>query len=271
MRLKPFLALFLAFVALGPFPAGAALAADACADLADDSPVVQLSGVDAAGDPVLADGRRLRLVGLAPRQDEAEAQRFVAGLGGWRGQDLALVLLGPPDRWGRLPARLFARAEGQEPRNLAETLIAEGAALALPEARPTRCGGAAPTRTTRAAASRRSVPVVAGASASVGPDESVLDSHDLAALRAHQGRIVVIGGRVASVGERAQRTYLNFSRRRGEAASIVLSKTLWRALQDAGWTASGLAGKRLRARGVLSGRDGLLLDVTSMAALERVD
>lgn len=268
MRLKPFLALFLALVVVGRFPAGAAVAADACVDLADDSPVVRLSGVDAAGDPVLADGRRLRLVGLAPRQDEVEAARFAAGLWGWRGQDLALVLLGPPDRWGRLPARLFARTEGQEPSSLAERLIAEGAALALPEARPARCGEAAPMRAAREVAPRRPAP---GASSPAVAGASVLDSHDLAALRAHQGRIVVVDGRVASVGERAQRTYLNFSRRRGEAASIVLSKTLWRALQDAGWTASGLAGKRLRARGVLSGRDGLLLDVTSMAALERVD
>ncbi|MGQ3285675.1 MAG: hypothetical protein ACT6VC_21210, partial [Bosea sp. (in: a-proteobacteria)] len=94
MRLKPFLALLLALVAAGPFPAGAAFAADACAVLAPDSPLVRLSGVDAAGDPVLVDGRRLRLVGLAPRQDEAEAARFAAGLLGWRGQDLALVLLG---------------------------------------------------------------------------------------------------------------------------------------------------------------------------------
>ena len=82
---------------------------------------------------------------------------------------------------------------------------------------------------------------------------------------------MLLEGRVASVGERAQRTYLNFSRRRGEAASIVLSKRLWREMQDGGWTARGVSGKRLRARGVLSGRDGLLLDVTSKLALEVVD
>ena len=82
---------------------------------------------------------------------------------------------------------------------------------------------------------------------------------------------MLLEGRIASVGERAQRTYLNFSRRRGEAASIVLSKRLWREMQDDGWTASGVSGKRLRARGVLSGGDGLLLDVTSKLALELVD
>lgn len=265
MTVKPLLAAFL----LLPTLAAAAEPADGCAELSPDSPVVRLAGVDEAGDPVLADGRRLRLVGLAPRQDDAEAQRFAAGVLRRRGADFALVLLGEADRWGRLPARLFE--SGAAPaRGLAEALVAEGAAMALPEARPARCspppalaGGA---RRRQAAATVRPPPT-----APLATDEIALDSHDLAALRAHEGRLVLLTGRVASVAERGQRTYVNFSRRRGEAASIVLSKSLWRELKDAGWTASGLGGKRLRARGVLSGRDGLLLDVASPLALDLID
>lgn len=265
MTVKPLLAAFLLLPAL----AAAAEPADGCAELSPDSPVVRLAGVDEAGDPVLADGRRLRLVGLAPRQDDAEAQRFAAGVLRRRGADFALVLLGEADRWGRLPARLFE--SGAAPaRGLAEALVAEGAAMALPEARPARCspppalaGGA---RRRQAAATVRPPPT-----APLATDEIALDSHDLAALRAHEGRLVLLTGRVASVAERGQRTYVNFSRRRGEAASIVLSKSLWRELKDAGWTASGLGGKRLRARGVLSGRDGLLLDVASPLALDLID
>ena len=265
MTVNPLLAAFLLLPAL----AAAAEPADGCAELSPDSPVVRLAGVDQAGDPVLADGRRLRLVGLAPRQDDAEAQRFAAGVLRRRGADFALVLLGEADRWGRLPARLFE--SGAAPaRGLAEALVAEGAAMALPEARPARCspppalaGGA---RRRHAAATVRPPPT-----APLVTDEIALDSHDLAALRAHEGRLVLLTGRVASVAERGQRTYVNFSRRRGEAASIVLSKSLWRELKDAGWTASGLGGKRLRARGVLSGRDGLLLDVASPLALDLID
>ncbi len=265
MTVNPLLAAFLLLPAL----AAAAEPADGCAELSPDSPVVRLAGVDEAGDPVLADGRRLRLVGLAPRQDDAEAQRFAAGVLRRRGADFALVLLGEADRWGRLPARLFE--SGAAPaRGLAEALVAEGAAMALPEARPARCspppalaGGA---RRRQAAATVR--PPAHG---TLATDEIALDSHDLAALRAHEGRLVLLTGRVASVAERGQRTYVNFSRRRGEAASIVLSKSLWRELKDAGWTASGLGGKRLRARGVLSGRDGLLLDVASPLALDLID
>lgn len=266
MTVKPLLAAFLLLPAL----AAAAEPADGCAELSPDSPVVRLAGLDEAGDPVLADGRRLRLVGLAPRQDDAEAQRFAAGVLRRRGADFALVLLGEADRWGRLPARLFESGAALA-RGLAEALVAEGAAMALPEARPARCtppptlaGGA---RRRQAAANAKPPPAVPAVSSA----EIALDSHDLAALRAHEGRLVLLTGRVASVAERGQRTYVNFSRRRGEAASIVLSKSLWRELKNAGWTASGLGRKRLRARGVLSGRDGLLLDVTSPLALDLID
>lgn len=266
MPVKPLLAAFL----LGPLLCGAVRAGDVCSQLAPDSPVVRLAGLNDAGDPVLADGRPVRLVGLAPRQDEAEAARFARAIGGWRGRDLALVVLGEADRWGRLPVRLYETADSGSPRNLADALLREGAGVPLPEARPARCDGgmvaasAAPRRRPAPAAA----PLPAGAAGAAG---EAIDSHDLAALKAQEGRLVFVTGRVASVGERAQRTYLNFSRRRGEAASIVLSKAVWRQLQDAGWTASGLGGKRLRAQGILSGRDGLLLDVTAVAALELID
>jgi len=272
MPVKPLLVVVLAL----PFLAGAAAASDPCSELSPDSPVVRLSGLDGAGDPVLADGRRLRLVGLAPRQDDTEAARFAAGIERWRARDLALVLLGEPDRWGRLPVRLYGAAEaaGGAPRELAAALLGEGAAMPLPEARPARCGGG--ERVARSSAQRRKAsppaPAPTAAQASVAATgEAAIDGHDIAALKLQEGRLVLLEGRIASVGERAQRTYLNFSRRRGEAASIVLSKRLWREMQDAGWTASGVSGKRLRARGVLSGRDGLLLDVTSKLALELVD
>lgn len=272
MPVKPLLMVVLVAVLAWQLLAGPAAASDACSELAPDSPVVRLSGLDGAGDPVLADGRRLRLVGIAPRQDDAEAARFAAGIGRWRELELKLVLLGEADRWGRLPARLYGAVEpaGAAPRELAAALLSEGAALPLPEARPARCDGGVRTARTRAQRGKAPQPATPPASA-VTAGGLAIDGHDIAALKAQEGRLVLLEGRIASVGERAQRTYLNFSRRRGEAASIVLSKTLWREMQDGGWTATGVSGKRLRARGVLSGRDGLLLDVTSKLALELVD
>ncbi|WP_186420234.1 hypothetical protein [Bosea sp. CS1GBMeth4] len=90
-------------------------------------------------------------------------------------------------------------------------------------------------------------------------------------MRAQAGRIVVVEGRIAAVGERAQRTYLNFERRPGAGGSIVLSRVLWRELQRGGWTASALTGKRVRVRGVIEGRDGLLVEAEARSALEMID
>lgn len=257
MRMKPLLFAFLGLTALQP----AALAQENCRDRIIAAPVVRLAGVDRDGDPVLEDGRALRLVGLAPRQDEQEASRFAAGIAGWSGQDLKLLALAGPDRWGRLPARLFASQDGADPLDLAQALLAAHAARGLPDAAFPACDAGATTPKAAAPRSPQQVSVATDA----------VDGHDIAALKAQAGRIVVLEGRIASVGERAQRTYLNFSRRRGEAASIVMSRGLWRQLQDTGWTAAGLDGKRIRARGVLAGRDGLLLDVTARTALELID
>jgi hypothetical protein len=254
MPVKPLVVAFVAFMCSGSF----AGANDACSGLVPEEMMVRLAGVDAAGDPVLTDGRSLRLLGLAPRQDAVEAARFAEAILDWRDNDLLLLVRAGADRWGRITARLFP-ADGQSDdgaRDLASHLLRSGAATAMPEPGLTGCAGDGG--------------MVAAQGQRPGRQAAV-DGHDIAALKAQEGRLILLEGRIASVGERSQRTYINFSRRRGEAASIVLSQKLWRDLKDAGWTASGLSGKRLRAHGILSGRDGLLLDVTSRLALELVD
>jgi hypothetical protein len=258
MRVKSLLAIAI-FAAL---PLTPAWAARGCASDADTAVTVQLSGLDPAGDPLLGDGRRLRLVGLAPRQSAEEISRFDAGLRGFLGRPLGLAILGEPDRWGRLPARLSVPpSSSSEPtQDLAQLLLRQGAALPMPEP------GLSPCEKPQKAPVQKTVT----SGTQLSPQVAV-DGHDLAAVKAQEGRYVMLEGRIASVGERSQRTYLNFSRRPKEAASIVLPRSLWRELKSAGWTASDLGGKRLRAYGVLSGRDGLLLEVASRTALELID
>jgi hypothetical protein len=257
MRVKSLLAIVI-FATLAAPPARAA---PGCLP-GEAATAVQLSGLDPSGDPLLGDGRRLRLVGLAPRQSAEEASRFDTGLRRFLGHPLTLTLLGEPDRWGRLPARLTIppASPGEPAQDLAQLLLQQGAALPLPEP------ASSPCETSQKAPVQKTV--------TSGPQPSPLtaiDGHDLAAVKAQEGRYVMLEGRIASVGERSQRTYLNFSRRPKEAASIVLSRSLWRELKSAGWTASHLGGKRLRAYGVLAGRDGLLLEAASRSALELID
>lgn len=257
MRVKPLVAALASLAALS----GAARAGDACPGLSAEAPTVRLSGIDDHGDPVLADGRRLRLVGLAPRQSEGEIDRFAAELLQWRDQDLRLVTLGGPDRWSRQPARLLVELGPEdEPLDLAAVLLHARAAWRLPEAGLPACDAALKAAEAALALPRRRA-----------EPADVIDGHDVAALRMQAGRIVVLEGRVASVGERPHRSYLNFTRRRGAGASIVVSRRLWREMQDAGWTAAALTGRRVRARGVLGGADGLALELPSRMALELID
>lgn len=253
MTVKP---LLLALTVLGP-ALPAAFAAEPCREDPPATAPARLSGFDRAGDPLLADGRALRLVGLAPRQDAAEDARFKAGLAPFIGRELLLAVAGEKDRWGRWPARLFVATTPEGGRqDIGLLLQKSGAALPMPEVGAAACASDVQTKLT---------------SASQALPSTAVDGHDPAAVREQEGRYVMLEGRVASVGERSQRTYLNFSRRRGEAASVVMSRKLWRELKHAGWTAAGLGGKRLRAYGVLGGRNGLLLEVTSRAAVELID
>lgn len=253
MRVKPLLVLSCLAAAIRP------AAAAPCAQPVAAKERVTLGGIDAGGDLQLADGRTIRLIGLAPRQDETEDARFKAAVEPFLSRQVELDVSGAQDRWGRWPARITLMPDGRGPGaggDLAALLRQAGAARPLPEAAAGSCAEA---------------PSGQGNATTVKAPTGALDGHDLAALKAQEGRYVMLEGRIASVGERAQRTYLNFSRRPKEAAAIVVSRKLWRELQAAGWTAGTLGGKRLRAHGVLGGRDGLLLDVTSRAALELID
>lgn len=244
MGMKPRFAVFWAFALLH----GAAGAALGCA-LPVDAEIVRLADLGPEGDPRLEDGRLLRLVGIAPRQDEAAAAVFASGISAHRSAPFRLLRLGEADRWGRVPARLV-REDGGGKQDLAALLVGSGHAGRLAEAGADCIAWSQADKTSQAA---------------------MLDGHDPAALAGQAGRLVWLQGRIASVGERRNWTYLNFSRRRGEGAAIMVSKTLWQELRRAGWTARTLGGKRIRAQGILSGRDGLLLEVTARAALEWVD
>lgn len=276
MRVKPSFAVIVPFLVVMVASAGVTRAADDACATAGGTELVRLAGLDRHGDLQLADGRSIRLAGLAPRQNDAERQRFAAQLAHWHGLVFRLAPLGGADRWGRLPARLLTADEAPDALagqpDLSAALLAKGAALRLPEPGLAACNEIWRKAEPRAATAGRAG--VAPATAERKHDavaQPAIDGHDAAAMRAQAGRIVVVEGRVAAVAERAQRTYLNFERRRGAGGSIVLSRALWRELQRSGWTASSLTGKRVRIRGVVEGRDGLLIEAESRSALELID
>lgn len=244
--------------------AGPALAQDVCPGLSDQAESVELAGLDSHGDLALSDGRKVRLYGIAPRQNAEDAARFAQALQRWHGSVFRLVVLGKPDRWARLAVRLLYEPPDPEAAtvDLAASLLRAKAAWRLPEAGYPACEAVL-----RIAEGRTSS--VAGHPRPLEP--GTIDGLDLAGLKARIGEIAVLEGRVVSVGERPQRTYLNFSRRRGEGASIGIARKLWREMQAAGWTAAALKDKRIRVRGVLGGQDGLAMDLSAQNALELID
>src|SRR5690606_12544887 len=80
-------------------------------------------------------------------------------------------------------------------------------------------------------------------------------------LRDRIGRFVLVEGRIRSVGERAQRTYLNFGEHWAEDFTIVIPKKTWKQMESRGLNAAALKGRRVRARGILEPWQGTALTV----------
>lgn len=215
------------------------------------------------GEIALASGERVRLVDvkLAEReqaQGEAGRPSPEAWLASLAGQEVAVTRVGPPDRWGRAPAAL-ALVEGTTRIDLAEFLVAEGWALVDAGERDGLCRPDLLALERRARAGRLGLwrtgrlPLAAGQ-----PD----------ALRAEAGRFAIVEGRVVSVGERKDRTYLNFGRDFSRDFSVVIPRRLWAAMKRGGAGAADFKGHPVRVRGIVEMRRGPSIELVSDTMLE---
>jgi hypothetical protein len=93
-------------------------------------------------------------------------------------------------------------------------------------------------------------------------------AHDLTRLKTLIGRFAIVEGVVRSVGERRDRTYLNFGRDWKEDLTITIPKRTWATLGERGLSAAALKGKRIRARGVLEEWQGVAMEITAADMLE---
>ena len=87
-------------------------------------------------------------------------------------------------------------------------------------------------------------------------------------MQALIGRFTLVEGVVRSVGERRERTYLNFGRDWKQDLTITIPKRTWTALGERGVSAAALKGKRIRARGVLEEWQGVAMEITAADMLE---
>ncbi len=214
---------------------------------------VRAVGVDERLDVELTDGRLVRLGGLdAPepgRGDPATAtaaRNFLAArvVGGDAELDL---LASGADRWGRVVADLSVpEASGGPAESIASALLAAGYARVRPEFETRNCAAA---RLAIEDGARR-------AALGIWRDReyAVIRSSDLAALRRRDGQFVMIEGRVRRVGFGRSRLYLDLVPQDGP--TIVVARKLEPAFARAGHPIAALAGRSIRARGVLDDRFG---------------
>ncbi len=204
---------------------------------------VRFASVDKRLDVFLADGRMIyfptleppRASPTAPDRPEKVAAELTSLLAG---KNLVLQKLGGPDRWGRIPARLFVDGETES-----VDLILVAAGLVEVGAESATCG----------AESIRAAETEARADA-LGvwkdPAFAVLDLDNSPDLAGRAGTLALVEGHVGSIGRSRSRLYLNFGARRG-GPSLTIARRNLRSFEQAGFSDQSLLHRLIRARGVL--------------------
>lgn len=209
----------------------------------------------------LASGARALLVDVAVA-DERAAGAIVARAA--RGAHAVAFLAGAQaDRWGRRPARILLDPDGANPRDLATTLVAAGAARVDPGAREALCD---PALLAREDVARR-------AARGLWREESAralpADRPDL--LLARVGRFAIVEGVVAGVGERARRTFIDFSRDWDGGFTVIVPTRIWATLAARGLDAPTLTGRRIRVRGIIQEWRGPAVELSTADFVETID
>jgi len=98
-----------------------------------------------------------------------------------------------------------------------------------------------------------------------------LDANQSERLSERIGSFVLVEGRVRSIGERKQRTYLNFGGLWAEDFTIIIPKTTWKQMLDRGLGAEALKGRRIRTRGILQSWQGTAISIVIPDMIERLE
>lgn len=216
--------------------------------------------VDEGFDLLLADGRTAALAGFAA---EPGAPGYAAFAEQLRGAEIRMSPLhAKPDRWGRVAAIVFP-ASGDTSVSLAERALAAGIGRYRPDA------AAKPCRDRLLAAER----MARAARRGLWGDQRLgaLDAGDAKSILAAPKGFIVVEGRVNTIGEQRGRLYLNFGPRRTSDFTIVISKRNLALFEQAGIPLRQLAGRRLRARGLVDRGFGPMMEIVGPDALEVLD
>lgn len=254
---------------LAGLPADGAAQAAPCPQGPAES--ARVADINARGELVLTDGRLVRLAGLETLGPPSDAERFTA-----IAAEIALwlkdrnILLRPlaakPDRWGRIAAQVFGPVSDTPapaaPAYINEALIAAGLLRVQPGPEPNDCLQQLYAAETEARA--------AAFGLWADPANAPVDTADTEALAARSGLFTLVEGRARRIGQGRFRVYIDFGQGRGDF-SLTLPKRLAQRFAKAGHPLEGLAGKRLRARGVIDTRFGPQIEISGPDDIEFIE
>jgi hypothetical protein len=230
----------------------------ACTDAARQD---RLIGITAEGDLMLVSERLARLSGIRLPDDPVHRRQALDWLKALIGQPLLVTVEGHRDRWDRQPLR--ARLVHAQGLDLSHGLVEAGLAVVDLGANPVFCQ----PELLAFEETAREQHLGLWADGRYNP----IHADQAERLKKRVGRFVIVEGRVRSVGERKQRTYLNFGGHWAEDFTIIIPRKTWLQMAERGLSAASLKGRTLRARGILQSWQGTALTIDSPEMIERVE
>jgi hypothetical protein len=222
----------------------------------------RLQDLTLEGDLILASGRFAKLAGIRlpdtpPHRDQALA---------WlrRLADRPILVQGQDsrDRWDRMSAVI--RVSGAlPPLDLGHGLVEAGLALVDPGLEQAFCQPE--LLSLEATARERRLGLWAD------DRYNPIDVNQVERLQDRVGSFVLVEGRVRSIGEREQRTYLNFGGLWAEDFTIIIPRKTWKLMAHRGLGAEALKGRWIRARGILQSWQGTALSIELPEMIERLE
>jgi hypothetical protein len=221
----------------------------------------RLKGITTEGDLILESERLGKLSGIRLPDDPSRKQQALDWLKVRIGQPLLVSTQGSRDRWDRQPLR--ARLADRQALDLSHGLVEIGLALVDFGGDPVICQPE--LLAFEETARERHLGLWADGRYNPIP----VDHADR--LKARVGSFVIVEGRVRSVGERKQKTYLNFGGHWAEDFTIIIPRKTWMRMAERGLSAQSLKGSTLRARGILQSWQGTALTIDSVEMIERLE
>lgn len=221
---------------------------DPCAIEAQSGESVTISDTNADGHLVLADGREVRLAGL----DQASLR-----LPPLVGTAATLIAATGPDRHGALRGALYI-----DGRDLASDLAARGLARIRPAIGDESCYTELMTAEDNARRARLGL--------WADPGYAVADAAAPEAVARHADGFAIVAGRVLHVGVTKTTVWIDFGKIWREDVTLAIPAKQWPRFEASGLSAAVLEGSYIRARGIVTMRDGPRIEITEPAAIEQV-